>query len=180
MSAHQLRTRETIQRVALKTTALARRARKPVAISFNGIGLKVESKNSARQVVQSYRAEFRRQQQRETIPAKAVRLTWPRRIPRFALANGKVWQKMVERNKDTYGRNTLRYTARWAHLMEKRMLAGGRLEEILIASSHQADTDGVSGFMHGAATGILLKVWGFRELLRNCLASSRRQRKKHI
>lgn len=95
------------------------------------------------------------------------------------------WLKSVEANTDPYGAAIIRYAERWANLMEDRMasLLEGRItpensQEALLAdpsplvsevakqTSHDADTEGITGFMYGCAVSILSQVWYYGEALR--------------
>jgi hypothetical protein len=58
------------------------------------------------------------------------------------------------------------YAEQWADLMERDMAAGKKLEDVAEATSHEADTDGVTGFMYGAAVSVLAQVWEHGEALR--------------
>jgi len=46
------------------------------------------------------------------------------------------------------------------------MAKGKKLEEIAHSTSHKADTDGITGFMYGAAVETLANVWEHGEALR--------------
>lgn len=76
------------------------------------------------------------------------------------------WDKCVQVNSDPYGACTVRYAARWAHLMEVRLAGGEELPTIADTTSHEADREGVTGFMYGCAVSILAKVWKHGEQLR--------------
>lgn len=70
------------------------------------------------------------------------------------------------KNTDPYGACVFRYAERWAEAMEAEMARGVELEAIAERTSHEADTEGVTGFMYGAAVSILAKVWEHGERLR--------------
>ena len=76
------------------------------------------------------------------------------------------WKKSVEANQDAYGSGVIRFAERWANLMEAKMEAGEKLADIASAASHEADTEGITGFMYGCAVGILSGVWEHGEELR--------------
>lgn len=76
------------------------------------------------------------------------------------------WSKTVEANTDGYGSGVIRFAERWADLMEQRMAEGATLTDIAKKASHDADTEGVTGFMYGCAVSILAKVWEHGEDLR--------------
>lgn len=69
-------------------------------------------------------------------------------------------------NTDPYGARVVSYGEDWADLMEGRMSKGEALEDIAEATSRQADTDGITGFMYGAAVSALAHCWEHGERLR--------------
>jgi hypothetical protein len=82
------------------------------------------------------------------------------------LKNANEWMLARQANQDDYGQAILAYAERWANLMERRLEAGEKLEDIAKATSHEADTDGITGFMYGAAVFTLAMVWEHGEQLR--------------
>lgn len=68
--------------------------------------------------------------------------------------------------RDSYSARCVSYGEDWAMLMEELMSQGKKIEEIADATSHQADTDGITGFMYGAAVSGLSKFWEHGEALR--------------
>src|SRR5207302_7737756 len=76
------------------------------------------------------------------------------------------WAKAKAANTDEYGGAVISYAEEWANLMERDMAAGKTLEECADATSHEADTDGITGFMYGAAVSTLAAVWKHGEALR--------------
>jgi len=70
------------------------------------------------------------------------------------------------KNTDPYGSEIFRYAEAWADLMELRMCDGEKLEDIAKDTSHQADTEGITGFMYGAAVAVLFHAWEHGEQLR--------------
>ena len=88
-------------------------------------------------------------------------------LPTFEIINKAVWDKGLENNKDhPYGFAVYRYAARWAALMEEKMARGKTLAEIAKATSYEANNEGISGFMYGAAVSTLAGVWKHGEELR--------------
>jgi hypothetical protein len=77
-----------------------------------------------------------------------------------------LWQKCLDNNTDPYGSAINEYAERWANLMEERMTGGATVADVAEKASHDADTEGVTGFMHGAAVATLAKVWEHGEALR--------------
>lgn len=76
------------------------------------------------------------------------------------------WAEGVKKNQDDYGAEIYRYAQAWAELMEVKLAYGEALESIAKQMSHDADTDGITGFMYGAAVSILSCGWKYGEALR--------------
>jgi hypothetical protein len=76
------------------------------------------------------------------------------------------WEKGKANNQDPYGSGIYRYAERWADMMEERMAQGAQLADIAKATSHEADDEGITGFMYGAAVSTLSHVWEHGEELR--------------
>jgi len=87
-------------------------------------------------------------------------------LPPFNVSDRSVWDSWVDANKDPYGACTMRYAARWANYMEREIAGGKSLEQIAEKASHDADLEGVTGFMYGCAVGMLSKAWKHGEELR--------------
>lgn len=67
---------------------------------------------------------------------------------------------------DPYSAGVVTYAERWANLMEKAMDSGQQLEAVAKQTSHDADTDGITGFMYGCAVQSLAEFWIHGEALR--------------
>jgi hypothetical protein len=76
------------------------------------------------------------------------------------------WDEYVANNTDGYGKGIIDYAEAWANLMERRMALGATLEDCAKQASHDADTDGITGFMYGAAVQTLATSWEHGEALR--------------
>ena len=76
------------------------------------------------------------------------------------------WKDYVDANEDDYGRACVEYAERWANVMEERMAAGAKLEDVAGETSHEADTEGITGFMYYAAVLMLSECWEHGEALR--------------
>jgi hypothetical protein len=76
------------------------------------------------------------------------------------------WSEIKENNKEPYSLAVVKYTERWANLMEKELEKGNTVADIAKETSHEADTDGITGFMYGCAVSFLSKVWEHGEELR--------------
>ena len=76
------------------------------------------------------------------------------------------WKKVVEINQDAYGKATVRYCLRWAYMMEDEIEAGNELtKDIISKTSHQADDEGITGFMASWAFGALKRFWYYGDML---------------
>lgn len=76
-------------------------------------------------------------------------------------------------SEDAYSARCVSYGEAWAKLLEARIPADAtdaQVMRILVDhakdDSHTADTDGITGFMYGAAVSGLAKFWKHGELLR--------------
>ncbi len=113
-------------------------------------------------------------------------------IEPFTIIDQKAWDSWVEANKDGYGSCVIRYAARWANLMEDEIckrsmyialekgigpfnpgdkvefdkIRKGVLMDIADKTSHDADLEGITGFMYGCAVSMLAKCWKYGEELR--------------
>ena len=84
------------------------------------------------------------------------------------LLDAEGWKKANEANppSEPYGHRVITYSEEWANLMERDIAAGKTLEECAEDTSREADTDGITGFMYGAAVSTLSQVWIHGEALR--------------
>lgn len=76
------------------------------------------------------------------------------------------WSKFVEVNNDPYGAACVRYAKAWADQMETMMADGAPVEQCAKQASHDADTEGITGFMYGCAVSMLAQCWKHGEALR--------------
>lgn len=76
------------------------------------------------------------------------------------------WDKTVEVNSDPYGKAGVDFARRWAEMMEEKINNGEQLKDIARQASHEADTEGITGFMYGCAVSVLSQVWIHGEELR--------------
>lgn len=67
---------------------------------------------------------------------------------------------------DPYSMGVVRYMKKWAELMESKIAAGAKVVDIADATSHEADTEGITGFMYGCAVRALSEFWEYGEELR--------------
>ena len=82
------------------------------------------------------------------------------------LKDAEGWAKAKAANTDPYGGRVMSYAEDWANFMEREMAAGQSLEDCAEATSQEANTDGITGFMYGAAVSTLAAVWQHGETLR--------------
>ena len=77
------------------------------------------------------------------------------------------WERLKELNsKDGYSHACCTYAERWARVMEGRIAHGGTIADSAETASYLADEEGITGFMYGAAVGMLARVWIHGEELR--------------
>ena len=69
------------------------------------------------------------------------------------------WEHMKNINSDPYGSGAFRYAEQYALLMQVRMAEGETLKDCFAQASHDADTEGVTGFMHSCAVSLLRDAW---------------------
>ena len=82
------------------------------------------------------------------------------------LKNATLWQQCLDNNQECYGSAINVFANRWALLMEAKIREGVTVAECADAMSRQADTQGITGFMYGAAVAALAAVWVHGEDLR--------------
>ena len=78
----------------------------------------------------------------------------------------KEYKEWYDKNEDPYGRACFTYAERWANMMEDAIAEGKVLSEIAKDLSHEANKEGITGFMYGAAVSVLSTSWIFGEELR--------------
>lgn len=77
------------------------------------------------------------------------------------------WDKWVKNNQDPYGKGIIEYAERWADMMEATILTSSEtIADCAKRLSHEADTEGITGFMYGAAVTVLATTWEYGEELR--------------
>ena len=77
-----------------------------------------------------------------------------------------LWERGIANNQDPYGSAAYRFAQRWAEAMEQEIAAGANLEDIAEPLSHEADSEGITGFQYGAAVSVLASCWEHGERLR--------------
>ena len=76
------------------------------------------------------------------------------------------YQKSHNVNSDPYGTAIFEFAIRWANLMETLISQGKSICDIAKQTSRDADTEGITVFMYGAAVSILATYWVHGEELR--------------
>lgn len=73
-------------------------------------------------------------------------------------------------NSDGYSRACFTYAERWAEMLENEIDKTGDVRKAIIDNaerlSHEADTEGITGFMYGCSVNILAQCWEYGEELR--------------
>ncbi len=170
---------EAITASAAKMIALARASGEDVTCDFNGVMLVANQTTHAADIVAHYWTETeRRYKKYEASPAgqqaardaeeyqrKAAAAQAEGLLP-FAIGDAAAWQSWLDSNKDGYGAACCRYAARWACLMDKAIADGATVRDCADAKSREADVEGITGFMYGAAVTMLSKCWAHGEELR--------------
>jgi len=82
------------------------------------------------------------------------------------ISNLALWNVGLDNNTDPYGRACYTYAERWADLMEAALAGGKPIADVAKATSHEADVEGITGFMYGCAVSILASCWEHGEELR--------------
>lgn len=89
---------------------------------------------------------------------------------KFTLKDPADYQIGRDKNRDPYGACIYRYAEAWMALMEGRLVEGVDVDESLKehadSDSHAADTEGITGFMYGAAGSIIARGWIHGEAFR--------------
>ena len=81
--------------------------------------------------------------------------------------NREAYNRFVEVNStDSYSHGVVKYMHRWANLMEAEMAEGKKIADIAERTSHEADKEGITGFMYGCAVSALSTYWEHGEELR--------------
>lgn len=84
----------------------------------------------------------------------------------FECSDDENFQGWDKSNKDPYGGRVISYAKEWAMLMQVEMAEGKKLKDIAEKTSREADYDGITGFMYGAAVQMLSQCWSHGEDLR--------------
>jgi hypothetical protein len=85
---------------------------------------------------------------------------------KMKIVDQKIYDDWKSKSTDPYSARCFSYAEDWANKMEIYLAEGIELEQIAEKTSHEADTDGITGFMYGAAVSILAQCWEHGEELR--------------
>lgn len=91
--------------------------------------------------------------------------------PEMTFSDKEGWDQAVETNNDPYGQRTIKYASDWARMMEKTIAEGGTISSCAETTSYIADFDGITGFMHSCAVGMLKKYWAYGKELEQYMKS---------
>lgn len=81
-------------------------------------------------------------------------------LDEFRVRDKAAFENFVQINsQDGYSYACVQYAARWARLMEENIAKGVTGKEMVERTSHEANTDGITGAMHGAARAVLKHHW---------------------
>lgn len=123
--------------------------------------VRVEAMNEQRRKERHAEYEVKAKSKREAFEAKMET------APEMEFSDLDGWAKFVENNsKDPYSRGVVVFAEHWARLMQKEMDNSIKLEDIADSTSHEADIDGITGFMYGCAVSVLAHCWKYGEQLR--------------
>lgn len=88
-------------------------------------------------------------------------------VMRYSSGGEVKWASWVKANTDPYGKCCVDYAAAWSELMEKKIDAGAKLEDIAEQTSYDVNEPfGITGFMYGCAVEMLAVAWEHGEALR--------------
>ena len=81
------------------------------------------------------------------------------------------YKDWFDKNTDPYGRCCFTYAERWAEMLENLIESSADEPMKVVVDnadrlSHEADAEGITGFMYGCAVSILSQCWKYGEELR--------------
>lgn len=120
----------------------------------------IEAENE--KALKKRQAEYRKKDQakREAVNAKL------KDVPGIEVKEAKGWEQFKTVNTDGYGSAVVTYAERWARLMQLEISKGKDLKDVAESTSHEADIEGVTGFMFNCAVQALAHCWVHGEELR--------------
>lgn len=96
---------------------------------------------------------------RETLEAKIKDI-------QYDVKDAESLKKWEDNNQDEYGGAIVSYAKNWGRLMQVEIANGKEVKDIADKTSHEADIEGLTGFMYGAAISVLSTTWVHGEELR--------------
>jgi len=126
----------------------------------NANDARIEAENEKRRQKRQAEYEAKAKAKRDAVEAKL------KDAKSMELADEVAWQEFKDANQDGYGGAVVTYAERWAQLMQVEMSNGGKLEDVADATSHEADLEGITGFMYGCAVSTLARCWKYGDQLR--------------
>lgn len=120
----------------------------------------IEAENERKRQERQEQYEAEATTKRNAVEAKLAN------TPPMELANEQTWKEFKDKNQDGYGGGVVTYAERWARLMQAEMTNGKKLEDVADATSHEADLEGITGFMYGCAVSTLAQCWKHGDQLR--------------
>jgi hypothetical protein len=175
---------DNIAYAARESIKLSKQNSKNVRFKFNDVTVEVTPETKVDDAVQFYMDEIKRQGEayRNSPEGKQAAADALARAEESAkrdaavdtkiegvtleLANKAGWDEFVANNQDGYGKGVIDFAERWAKLMQVELAAGKKLSDIADTTSHEADNEGITGFMYGAAVSTLSQTWKHGEQLR--------------
>jgi hypothetical protein len=121
---------------------------------------RVEAKNEEERQKRQAEYEAKARAKQEAVEARMAN------APEIELGDADVWEQFKTNNQDGYGGVVVSYAERWARLMQLEMSEGKELKDVAEATSHEANLEGVTGFMYGCAVSTLSHCWKHGEELR--------------
>ena len=81
------------------------------------------------------------------------------------------YKDWLDKNTDPYGRACFTYAERWAEMLESLIESSADEPMKVVVDnadrlSHEADVEGITGFMYGCAVSILSQCWKYGEELK--------------
>lgn len=83
----------------------------------------------------------------------------------------KEYKDWYDKNSNGYDRACFTYAERWAEMLENKIESSTEdVMKVIVDNadklSHEADTEGITGYMYGCAVSILSQYWKYGEYLR--------------
>jgi hypothetical protein len=187
LSSYEPMAGENVSYTAIRIVRVAHLTGQSCTAHFNGIKLVANQEDKSDGIVNFYfqECERRSQEYRESPAGKRAEQERREREARIAIQRNEVneklknasamdmelvdeaiWQEFKDKNQDAYGGGIVTYAERWAKLMQVEMSNGNKLEDVAEATSHEADIEGITGFMYGCAVLILARCWKHGDQLR--------------